>query len=358
MIKYLKYLKTVLLKPQTVGYGPIHIQLEPTNYCNLKCKMCIRDNAYVDNKNMTLQEYKEIINQIKPSKVTFAGAGEPTLNKELGDMIKYSTDSNISTMISSNMTVKNSLEPLVGAGLGVIKMSIDSATSNTYIKVRGQDCFDRIIDGIKSVAGAKKRLNKTSPQMRFDYVILKDNIDEVPEIIKLAGMLGIDTVYFRPLQKVGLKEYTQKELTQGFDFKSFENILKESKTTAVKLGVNTNLDEIIKNLSYYNELYELMLPRTNKVCLLPWLQTFVAANGDVSPCCALYCNEKVKLGNIFKDGFENIWNGPSYGKVRENFKNHKMFKVCKDCNPRDIWTLISMTKFVPGFMKRNASWTN
>lgn len=353
MLKYLKYLKSVLLKPEKVNHNPVHIQLEPSNYCNLKCKMCIRDNIKANNKNMSFEEYKKIISQIKPGKITFAGSGEPTINKELFKMIKYAGEKNISTMISSNMSLLNNgdAEELVKSGLKVVKVSIDAATRQTYLNVRGEDCFEKIIYNISGIVSAKRKEGFNTPQIRFDYVILKDNINEMSEVIKLAKNIGVNTVYFRPLQKVGLKEKTQKELTENFDIKAMRKILLETGRIARELNIFTNTGEILKNINYYNELYELRLPPVNKMCLLPWLQTFVAANGDVSPCCALYFNEGFKIGNIFEESFKNIWNGENYRDVRKKFKKHKVLNICRDCVPRDITTLLSMIKFVPKFME-------
>lgn len=353
MLKYLKYLKSVLLKPERVNHPPIHVQLEVTNYCNLKCKMCIRDNIKTNNKNMSFDEYKEIISQIKPQKVTLAGSGEPTIHKDLSKMIEYAGINNISTMISSNMTLLNNgdAEELVKSGLNVVKVSIDAATRQTYLNIRGEDCFEKIISNIGGIVSAKRKNGLNTPQIRFDYVILKDNVNEMPEVIRLAKNIGIDTVYFRPLQKVGLKEDVQKQLTKDFDAGALFESLKKTYEAARELKISTNVSDILSKINYYNELYELKLPWTNKICLLPWLQTFVAANGDVAPCCALYCNEGFKLGNIFEEGFENIWNGASYAKLRKKFKEHKLFDICRDCNPKDISMILSMIKFVPRFME-------
>lgn len=353
MLQYIKYLTTILFKPETVSYSPVHIQLEPTNYCNLKCKMCIRDNIKSDNKNMTLEEYKVIISRVKPQKVTFAGSGEPTINKELFDMIKYSRENGISTMISTNMTLfdDGKARKLIETGLNTAKISIDAAKADTYYNIRGEEYFDKIISSIENISATKKKTGGRLPELRFDFVILKDNAEEIPEAIKLAKKLGIATIYFRPLQKVGLREDVQKNLTQDFKSLNLEKILKEGLKLSRTLGINTNIKEILSNIKYYNELYELNLPYSGKICLLPWLQSFVAVNGDIAPCCALYFNGGIKLGNVFKDGFENIWNGEEYKKIRRDFKRHKVFKICRDCAPRDIKTLLSMMKFVPKFMR-------
>lgn len=87
IIKNIRLIKNIIQKPQRVGLRPFHIQLEPTNNCNLKCKMCIRNEMNFKDHSMSFDEYKTVFDMIKPSKITFAGAGEPTCSADLFRMI-------------------------------------------------------------------------------------------------------------------------------------------------------------------------------------------------------------------------------------------------------------------------------
>ena len=58
-------------------------------------------------------------------------------------------------------------------------------------------------------------------------------------------------------------------------------------------------------------------------------------NGDVYPCCTYRldmindvekCGDKIKMGNIFDDGFEQVWNSNKYYMAREIVQRSKAIK--------------------------------
>jgi hypothetical protein len=50
------------------------------------------------------------------------------------------------------------------------------------------------------------------------------------------------------------------------------------------------------------------------------------------------------MGNVFKERFENIWNGNRYMTLRQEFKTgQRPFSVCKTCIPKDMFDLMQIT---------------
>jgi radical SAM protein with 4Fe4S-binding SPASM domain len=352
---YLKKSKDILLKPQICEL-PIYIQFESTTHCNLKCKMCVRNENIKNPKHLSFDTFKNIYDQVKPLKITLSGQGEPLLNKELNQMIKYARENGSSVMIPSNGTLilKNNLaNDLVESGLNVLKISIDAANKDTYIKVRGQDCFNDIIEGIKKIQEIKKEKKSLFPEIRLDIVVLEENINEIPDIISLAKFLNVNTVFFRAVQTQGLDEERKNTIGKNINFDKMLEKIKYGLKLSKDLNINTNLDEFLRDFSNYKSIYiKLDAEMQNKVCLLPYLQCFVSIDGEVAPCCALYCNEGVSVGNVFENNFIDVWNGKKMQNIRKSFaQKNNNFKVCKDCIPRSLSVLLKMSKMLPGFIK-------
>ena len=59
----------------------------------------------------------------------------------------------------------------------------------------------------------------------------------------------------------------------------------------------------------------------------------ILQDGTVTPCCLDY-NGAFIVGDTRKDTIEEIWNGPVYSKLRENFKKLKYddYPLCLSCN--------------------------
>ncbi|MFH1526679.1 MAG: radical SAM protein [Bacteroidota bacterium] len=352
--QYLKNAKDVILKSEECTL-PLYIQLETTTHCNLRCKMCVRNETIKNPKHLSFEKFKYIFDQTGASKVTLSGLGEPLLNPELPEILSYLTKQNVTSMIPSNGTMLSNekiAESLIDSGLNILKISIDAASKDTYLKIRGQDKFDTIIDGLKKLKQIKIDKNTIFPEIRLDVVILKENVFEIPEVINLAKDLNINTVFFRALQTQGLEDDRKKVLGKNIDFDILLLKLNQAVSVANKLKIKTNLKEIVSNFSSYKSIYvSLDSSLQNKVCLLPYFQCFISIDGEVSPCCALFCNEKVSIGNVFENRFIDIWNGQKMQNIRRCFAaKENNFAVCKDCVPRSLSVLLKMNSMLPRFL--------
>lgn len=68
-----------------------------------------------------------------------------------------------------------------------------------------------------------------------------------------------------------------------------------------------------------------MNDRKKYFCPLPWTDISVLSNGEVRPCCYI----TVSAGNLLRQSFEEIWNGPVYREMREAFSQGQMPRVCR-----------------------------
>lgn len=337
-----------LIKSERILNNPLNIQVEPTTYCNLKCKMCIRHDSVATPFHMEENILHLAVKKLSPSKIVFAGAGEPLLNPVFPEMVEYCVKAGIKTMVSTNLVIdKTTIDRLLATGIHVIKVSIDAPDRDTYSKVRGKaEHFDKLLDNLTYIQQHKDN----QLDLRFEYVIMKDNFDKIPEMLSLAKRMGIRGIYFRELQTEGISEERRKDLMDNFDFSGLKKILQNTAKAAKKMQLETNLEALLYNFDRLTDIYSRETrPDTGASCLLPWLQIFVAVNGDVSPCCALYTNNGVKSGNVVDNSRDEILNGPAMTCIRRAFKNKKLPAVCRDCIPRDFKKLLLITRSLPGF---------
>ena len=91
-LSYLKALNNVVFKPLTMRQLPIHIQLEPTTYCNLDCKACKRIEHIQQANHLNLENFMSILKQIHLQKISFSGEGEPLMHPHLFEMIRQAKE--------------------------------------------------------------------------------------------------------------------------------------------------------------------------------------------------------------------------------------------------------------------------
>jgi MoaA/NifB/PqqE/SkfB family radical SAM enzyme len=330
--------------------SPLNIQVEPTTYCNQNCKMCIRGSKNTVPRHMEENLLHLIVKKLSPGRIVFTGAGEPLLNPALPEMIGYCVKSRIKTMVSTNLTADGEcIGKLLKSGIHLIKVSLDAPDRETYAAVRGEAaCFDRVVNNI----GLLEKNKPAGTGITLETLIMKDNYEKIPDMVELAGSLNVHRLCFRELQTEGLGEARRNQLVDQFDFTRLKKMLIQAEAKAKTLRIKTNIAEILLRFNEIVDIYSRAVPAGKGAsCLLPWLQIFVAVNGDVSPCSALYANSGIASGNIAENSRDEILNGAAIACIRRGFRNGKIAPVCRDCIPRDFRRLLSLTRYTPGYIR-------
>ena len=83
----------------------------------------------------------------------------------------------------------------------------------------------------------------------------------------------------------------------------------------------------------------------NKTCYFPWFSTYIEVNGDVRPCPHfMFTPDEGKMGNVFEQSFESIWNNEHYTKLRQAFKKrHRPYTPCETCIPQGLFDLLHIS---------------
>ncbi len=288
------------------------VVIEPTNACNLKCRLCPTWQYMKREKGfMKLENFKNIIDDNKNifKRVSMIFAGEPLLNKDLFKMVKYAEDKAIGVLLSTNTTLfdGNKIEELFDSGLSYLIVCLDGATKKTHEQYRQGSNFEQIKKSIKKICQAKKERKAKKPYIDLQFLVMKQNEHEIESIIKLAQSLGVDRLTLKTLSLGSFVDLDKKiQLAK-------ENLPKDSRYSRF----------IFKN----NILKEKSKPR-----LCSWLrQAVILWNGDVAMCCYDFNGELI-LGNIFEDnGFKKIFKSKKYRKYRK-MAIQRRFKLCQNCN--------------------------
>tara|TARA_Y100000034_G_scaffold45936_1_gene56493 strand:- start:21452 stop:22513 length:1062 start_codon:yes stop_codon:yes gene_type:complete len=316
ILKYLKSDKKLIVKNK-----PIIAQIEPTSHCNLKCEMCIREKIDVPIGTMSFKDFKKILEKLDSlSKIHLSGQGEPLLNKDLFDMIEYANKKGITVFFTTNGTIltKEIINKICNVNIGEIGISIDSAEKKKYEKIRKGADFDKVKTNIKNLVNELKK-SKKKIIVSTSAVILKENIKEIPEFVRLANSLGIKKVGFQTVQekKDYIDRYNSKIKTQtvsNFN-KELKEKIKEGKKIAKKYNITVIFDE-----------------EKSPGCIWPWRSIYITWNGNITPCCKILDYKKPYFGNILKEDFWKIWNGKEYQLFRKLLRKRKAPLVCKGCN--------------------------
>ncbi|MBI4686388.1 MAG: radical SAM protein [Nitrospirae bacterium] len=317
MVNYAKVKAGLTLKSSRATGYPIHVTIEPTNICNLHCPLCATGTGTLGRPKgrMTLEQFQSIVDEIKRYVLRFeiAGMGEPLIHTDIFRMIRYAADAGLWVHLDSNIMLINTeqkVRELIDSGLGLLNMSIDGATQDTYEKYRIGGKLDVVLGNVKALIAEKRRRGVIYPEIVCQVVVTKNNEHEVEEIRRMAVELGVDR--FVP-KAVGLIR------TPGSDIIP-ESLSDRFMPTDAKFRRYKTAQEVV----YRN------------ACSSLYKTAFIFWNGDVTTCCHDARGEN-NMGNIFKAGsFLGVWNSSRYQRLRHqvNTDIRKAEPLCSICPMR------------------------
>jgi len=334
----------------TIESGPKVVFIEVTNRCNLLCQTCPRTYFQREPlKSLSLNEFINIAEQFPDmQRALLHGVGEPLLNRELPEIIKYLKGRNIEVIINSNGTLLSSQwqENLIESGLDQYRCSIDGAKDETYARIRGADLLPKLRRGLDGLVKTKERLGVQTPQISIWCVATRENLQELPDLLQLSADLGVPEVYMQRL--VYFAGETDKQYGMARDEMSFfgqdqneeDRIIEECTKLSAELGIKFMAS------GGRDPINSLAAARPSdfspwQACMRPWTTAYVTANGNCLPCCispfATDDYESLILGNLIERSFSKIWNETPYQKWRMDLLSDHPHKACASCGV--YWSL-------------------
>lgn len=155
--------------------------------CNLSCDYCLSKNNITKYTEKDLSNYIKYIEEWKPLRVVISG-GEPLIYiNKLSKILKHLKSNGINTIVSTNGILIKEVYSKVRSLIDWYDISLPAISKETYLKVRGKDKFEEVLEGIDLLIGKNEHV-------RLAFTINKHNISEILDIPKFAISHGIDNI--------------------------------------------------------------------------------------------------------------------------------------------------------------------
>jgi len=288
---------------------PISISIEPTTSCNLRCPECPSGLRSFTRATGMLEQrmFENTIDQLKDTLtyLTFYFQGEPYLNPQFLEMVKYASKNGIYTATSTNAHyLKDDVaRQTVESGLDRLIISIDGTSQDTYESYRVGGDLSKVIEGTKNIIAWKKKLKSATPHVIFQFLVVRPNEHQIPEVYKLADELGVDQVVLKTAQIY--------EFEKGSDLIPVqEKYSRYRKLSDGSYAIKNNLDNH---------------------CWKMWHSCVITWDGKVVPCC-FDKDAHFVLGSLQEQSFRDIWFGEKYNHFRASLlKSRSEIEICKNC---------------------------
>jgi radical SAM protein with 4Fe4S-binding SPASM domain len=351
-----------LRRPYVPG-APFQVVWNITRACNLKCLHCYENAGVKGSDELTTDQALRGIDILADAGVlilAFSG-GEPTIRPDIIQLVKRSSDRGMFTAIATNAVLFSSrkrVREFIEAGLKFAQISLDGLNPETHDRFRGvRGTFEKTVQGIKNCVGEGLFVEMATTATRY-------NLKEIPEMIDFAAKLGVNWFMLYNFVPTGRgAEIIESDLTpderEGVlrtcwnrmkmsdinvlsTAPQFARIAQEIEAhlvltgdaAAVASGMNEEGATVIPTHFYNPQLPGQLKQLADFIggCGAGRFYMSLEPNGDMYPCVFFPHEDAVKVGNLFKDNFEDVWrNSKLFWKIREK---EKLAEKCGGCQYR------------------------
>jgi len=198
---------------------PLHLIIETSSLCQLKCGFCNRQVMGRKQKNIDLENCRAAIKQFAAGlghSISLYALGEPFLHPELEEIIRYAKKLIIPYVdVSTNAMLP--MTRILGADLDELIVSIDGYRQ-THEKLRGGSNWELIVENTEKFRNERNKRGLRKPLIRIQVIDLwetRNEVKENSEFINWALGLG-DFVYIKSVeamsQNLGDKNLPQRDI--------------------------------------------------------------------------------------------------------------------------------------------------
>ena len=313
---------------------PVVYNIETTNACNMRCEMCPRTTMMTRPvETMTPELFKKVIDQLNPFSTeqlarweTFAfknygiakndmsenhyflyviprvivlhGYGDPLLDKNMPQYVKWMTDRGLESYFScnpANINMERTIETFEN-GLGFVKYSIESVDDLRHKEVRGlasnfTESYRNILKLLDLKAQRNYKTEIVITMINLNKPWQRDEFQRLQEAFE-----GCDVyIYLKSQDQMWYED--NKQQTQSIHWLEF--------------------------------------------CQFPWSSMTVKSNGECAECVEDFNNEII-LGDTHTSSLADIWNGEEYRRFRlDHFELTPGIKCTEQCDMQLIGSFLA-----------------
>ena len=335
--------------------APRMITFMMTYRCNLRCTMCWQWGEQGlfhelskehEVQQLDLPTLRSVIDDVADHGAgVFLWGGEPFLHRDLMPFVEYVKSKGLYCSINTNGTyLPREAKRLVACGVDAIMVSVDGP-KEIHDRIRGMDgSFQRIADGVKAVLEARNG-GGARPQVIVNTTISPGNQDALLSTYETVEAMGADEMILSQLwfttEQIGRANeayFREKFNAHAGSWRGFvmDVSVLDSQAIARQMREMSQRKSAMQ-LRFLPDLHPGQVPeyyaRPEEAfgktrCFVPWLETEILPNGDVTPCSD---RPDLIVGNIRKERFLDVWNNESYRSFRRAMREDGLFPYCSRC---------------------------
>ncbi|MEG5008035.1 pyrroloquinoline quinone biosynthesis protein PqqE [Microcoleus sp. B5-C4] len=303
---------------------PFSLVAELTYRCPLRCPYCSNPINWSDNsyqQELQTEDWLRVIRQARKLGILQLGltGGEPLLRKDLEILVETAAELGLYTTLvtAGTLLTKERAANLKNMGLDHVQISIQDSLAAQSDRIAGARSFDQKI-------AASQLVKELGLPLTLNFVLHRQNLDRLEEMLSLAEMLQADRVELANTQYYGWALHNRDALLPTREqLARAEQVVKAAQQRR----------KIPMGILYVIPDYYAQYP---KPCMGGWgnRTLIITPNGDGLPCQAAMAIPDIEFGNIRDRALDWIW-FESAGMNRFRGTNW-MPEPCQSCDRKTL----------------------
>ena len=310
---------------------PELLSITLTKKCGRRCVYCfaavdsVEDQCYMD-----LKLFQSIIEQaaelgIKSVELT---GGDPFVIANINEYVNLVIKHRMRCYLSTKQLVDdNIVEELFDAGLREIQISLDSSEEKLADTLMGVPGSYRQV--LQSIRNFKNKGFKITVRC----VILKQNIEEIPDLIRLCDELKVDTISFN-LYGMSCGRHNIDYFASEDEIINLTNIIENIKKRDIDLHIDYPSKAIlqyIRSRSYSMEYKH----HSRGICGAMTNSMIIRSDGKVAYCANLMYLDEMVVGDLTRQSLIEVWDEKTYERLASPSRQNFVGTQCEQCESFD-----------------------
>jgi len=229
----------------------------------------------------------------------------------------------------------------------VLWISIDGVTPESYADVRLGASLPTVLDNLDTLMRLRSLASTRKPQVGFAYVAMKRNIQELPDLIRLGIIKGIERFSISNILAHTLELRDEVMYDRTLIEGSYQSAYKFTDINFPRMDISGQTMMAYQKAMQGNYRFQMAGSEVEKtINQCPFIlkgSTSIRWDGELSPCLPLlhthdsYLGKRLRrshaysIGNITQKGLPELWNEPGYLALRERLQDFD-YPPCTYCN--------------------------
>ncbi len=294
--------------------------------CNLRCRMCISSHAKEGPRELEALSADSFAKALSAAPTIggltlSSGDSDPLLHPEFESILETATKHQVGMDLYTNghaLTARLARRFVESRCVGMMNFSLDAATPETYRRIRGAS-LDRVRSKIEMLRSMREEVGTHRPSFSFNFVAMADNIEELPDFVRMAKRLGAARVCVGDLIGWLGSDEENRVATENPRWRaSVAQARAVAEEEQIALVLPARLTE--ESEPSHDE------PETprKEIEVCGWITgVWIRMKGDLEPCCSVH--RVADMGSVH-DGA--LWANPKYNQVKDLLRQGKVFPAC------------------------------